>query len=63
MTQLVIQQWMRIQLHHLRFDNHPLDFPNHAYTLAINYPDFLAANYCSNEEVNQVDDDDDENDE
>ena len=60
---IVGEDSITIQLHHLRFENHPLDFPNHAYTLAINYPDSLAANYCSNEEVNQVDDDDDENDE
>lgn len=48
-----------IQLHHLYFEGRPLDFPEHAYTLAINYPDFLATNYCSNEEHNQSDDDDD----
>ncbi len=47
-----------IQLHHLGFENHPLGFPAHAYTLAINYPEELATNYCSNEENNQTDDDD-----
>ena len=51
-----------IQLHHLGFENHPLDFPAHAYTLAINYPESLAVNYCSNEEHNQTDDDDDDSD-
>jgi len=52
-----------IQLHHLGFESRPLDFPAHAYTLAIYYPDELAAYYCSNEEYNQSDDDDDDNDE
>ena len=50
-----------IQLYHLGFENRPLDFPEHAYTLAINYPESLAANYCSNEQHNQLDDDDDDN--
>ena len=49
-----------IQLHHLGFENHPLEFPAHAYTLAINYPESLAVNYCSNEEHNQTDDDEDD---
>lgn len=44
-----------IQLHHLGFNHRPLGFPEHAYTLAINYPDFLAANYCSNEESDDED--------
>lgn len=48
-----------IQLHNIRFESHPLNFPSHAYTLAINYPEALAINYCSNEEVNQIDGDDD----
>lgn len=51
-----------IQLHYLRFENRPLDFPEHAYTLAINYPESLAVNYCSNEAHNQSDDEDDDND-
>lgn len=51
---------INIQLHHIAFKNHPLSFPEHAYTLAIYYPEALAANYCSNEEGNQIDDDDDE---
>ena len=47
--------------YHLGFENRPLDFSEHAYTLAINYPESLAANYCSNEQHNQLDDDDDDN--
>ncbi len=50
-----------IQLHHLGFEERPLEFPAEAYTLAINYPESLATNYCSNEEHNQADDDDDTN--
>lgn len=51
-----------IQLYHLYLDNAPLDFAHEAYTLAINYPLSLAANYCSNEETKQDDEpeDDDE---
>ena len=49
-----------IQLHHLSFKKRTLDFPETAYTLAINYPEKLAANYCSNEAGNQIDDDDSE---
>ena len=49
-----------IQLHHIRFDHRPLDFPEDAYTLAINYPDELATNYCSNIGENQLNDDDDD---
>lgn len=52
-----------IQLHHLGFVRHPLGFPEHAYTLAINYPETLAANYCSNEQYNQLDDDEDDDNE
>lgn len=48
-----------IQLHHLGFEHRPLGFPEHAFTLAINYPEFLATNYCSNEQHNQSDDEDD----
>lgn len=38
-----------IQLHHIKLLNKALDFPETAYTLAIYYPDSLAAVYCSNE--------------
>ncbi len=46
-----------IQLHHVAFKGgiEP-GFPATAYTLAINYPEELATNYCSNEEKNQEDD-------
>jgi hypothetical protein len=60
---IVGEDSIKIQLHHLRFDDRPLDFPEHAYTLAINYPERLAANYCANEQNNQYDDEDDEDDE
>lgn len=44
-----------LQLHHIHLDNAPIDFGNaaDAYTIAINYPSSLAANYCSNEQVVQ----------
>jgi len=45
-----------IQLYHLEFESVAIDFPKEAYTLAINYPASLAANYCSNEESKQEDD-------
>ena len=44
------------QLYHFHLDGAPLDFAREGYTLAINYPDSLAANYCSNEESKQEDD-------
>ena len=40
-----------IQLHHIAFMSTILDFPSDAYTLAINYPDSLAATYIGTEEV------------
>ena len=51
-----------IQLHNIAFKNRPLDFPEHAYALGINYPESLAARYCSNEPYAQ-DEEDDDNDE
>lgn len=37
-----------IQLHHIKFKNPlPLSYPKMAYTLAINYPDSLAASYVA----------------
>jgi hypothetical protein len=44
------------QLYHFHLDGAPLNFAHEGYTLAINYPDSLAANYCSNEESKQEDD-------
>jgi len=44
------------QLYHFHLDGAPLDFAHEGYTLAINYPESLAANYCSNEEKKQEDD-------
>jgi hypothetical protein len=49
-----------IQLHHIYLDGAELGFPHNAYTLAINYPEQLAINYCSNEESKQDEDDDEE---
>ena len=50
-----------IQLHHLYLDGAALDYAHEAYTLAINYPEQLAINYCANEANQDDDDDDDEN--
>jgi len=50
---------LTIQLYHIQFDGAPLDFARQAYTLAIYYPEALAANYCSNEQFN-IDDADEE---
>ena len=49
-----------IQLYHIGFDGAPLDFSRQAYTLAIYYPGSLAANYCSNEQYNVDDSDEDD---
>lgn len=51
---------LTIQLHHLYLDGAALDFAHEAYTLAINYPEALAINYCENEANHQEDDEDDE---
>ena len=45
-----------IQLHHIKLKGIEAGFPQTAYTLAINYPDFLSTIYCSNEQQNQEDD-------
>lgn len=45
-----------IQLHHIKFKGIEAGFPKTAYTLAINYPEDIATNYCSNEQKNQEDD-------
>ena len=54
---------LTIQLHHLYLDGAALDYAHEAYTLAINYPDQLAINYCSNEANQDDEDDEEENDE
>lgn len=53
---------LTIQLYHIQFDGAPLDFARQAYTLAVYYPESLAANYCSNEKYN-IDDSDEEDEE
>lgn len=45
-----------IQLHHIKFKDIEVGFPKTAYTLAINYPEAISTNYCSNEQNNQEDD-------
>ena len=50
-----------IQLHHLYLDGAALDYAHEAYTLAINYPEQLAINYCANEANQDDDEEDDEN--
>lgn len=52
-----------IQLYHFHLDNAPISYAHQAYTLAINYPEQLAINYCACEEANQEEDEDDEHDE
>ena len=55
---IVDDKTITIQLHHIKFKGYiELDFPRTAYTLAINYPEDLATNYCSNQSTNQEDDD------
>ena len=53
---IVGEDSITIQLYHFHLDGAPLNFAHEAYTLAINYPDALAANYCSNEEIKQYED-------
>ncbi|MBQ6038013.1 MAG: endonuclease [Bacteroidaceae bacterium] len=48
-----------IQLHHIYLDGAELEYPHEAYTLAINYPEQLAINYCANESSKQDEEDDD----
>lgn len=52
---------LTIQLHHIHLDGAALDYAHEAYTLAINYPEQLAINYCSNESNQDDEDEDDEN--
>lgn len=59
-SKIVEPNTITIQLHHIHLNPAPLDFAHEAYTLAINYPDKLATNYCANEEMQQEDDDENE---
>ena len=47
-----------IQLHHIYLDGAELGFPHEAYTLAINYPEQMAINYCESERTMQDEEDD-----
>jgi hypothetical protein len=53
---IVGEDSITFQLYHFHLEGAPLDFAHEAYTIAINYPASLAANYCSNEESKQEDD-------
>lgn len=44
-----------IQIHHIKFLHMPVSFPSDGYTIAINYPAKLAANYCSDSGVDYSD--------
>ena len=47
-SKMVGSDSITIQLHHIKFKNPlPLSYPKMAYTLAINYPDSLAASYVA----------------
>ena len=50
-----------IQLYHIYLDGAELGFPHEAYTLAINYPEQMAINYCESEKTMQDDEDENEN--
>lgn len=52
-----------IQLYHIKLDGAPLDYAHDAYSLAISYPENLAANYVQSEGANQEDEDIDEDEE
>lgn len=54
---IVGEDSITIQLYRFYLKGAPMDFAREAYTIAINYPKSLAVNYCSNEAVNQEDDD------
>lgn len=62
-SKIVEKDSITIQLHHIHLKGAPIDFGSSAdaYTLAINYPQTLAANYCSSERA-CIDDDDEEED-
>ena len=51
-----------IQLYHVHLDGAEMDYAQEAYTLAVYYPERLAASYYSNEKYN-IDDQDEEEDE
>ena len=52
-----------IQLYHVHLDGAEMDFAQEAYTLAVYYPERLAASYYSNEKYNIDDQDEEEDDE
>ncbi len=60
---IVGEDSITIQLYHIKLEHAPLDYAQDAYSLAISYPDKLAANYVNSEQANQEDEDidDDEN--
>lgn len=47
-TKIVEPDSITIQLHHLELKGATLDLGKYAYTLAINFPEQLAVNYCAN---------------
>lgn len=57
---IVKQDSITIQLYHIYLDGAPLNFPDDAYSIAINYPDKFATNYILSEQNNQADDADDD---
>jgi hypothetical protein len=46
---IVDKNAITIQLHHIKFKNRELNFPETAYAIAIYYPEKLAISYCTNE--------------
>lgn len=50
-NKMVDEDTITIQLHHIGFMHPVSGFPQDAYTLAINYPDQLAANYIQTDEA------------
>ena len=64
-SKIVEDDSITLQLHHIHLQGAPIDFGDaaDAYTLAINYPQSFAANYCSNEQAYIDDEDEEETDE
>jgi hypothetical protein len=56
-TKIVMDNFVTIQLYHINLKGAPLNFAHDAYSIAINYPESLAATYVQSETVNQADDD------
>lgn len=53
---IVREDSIAIQLHHIKLDgSKPVDFPDDAYSLAINYPETFATNYVTSEQAYQED--------